>query len=153
MPTDPPVAGGNSHDRGGGGAETHELCRSETKEGPIPAAAEGFQNTPFNAIPDEVEQTNVAGNQQAPLRRESAPQEDHHENAQEAQDRLVEEERDEMRIYGSRSTLSRARELGHAVLALDGDTPGQVGRRAVQPVSYTHLRAHETVLDLVCRLL
>ena len=29
------------------------------------------------------------------------------------------------------------------------------GRRAysAQPVSYTHLRAHETVLDLVCRLL
>ena len=26
-----------------------------------------------------------------------------------------------------------------------------MGRRA--PVSYTHLRAHETVLDLVCRLL
>ena len=26
-------------------------------------------------------------------------------------------------------------------------------RQAVQPVSYTHLRAHETVLDLVCRLL
>ena len=24
---------------------------------------------------------------------------------------------------------------------------------AVNPVSYTHLRAHETVLDLVCRLL
>ena len=24
---------------------------------------------------------------------------------------------------------------------------------AVMPVSYTHLRAHETVLDLVCRLL
>ena len=24
---------------------------------------------------------------------------------------------------------------------------------AVQAVSYTHLRAHETVLDLVCRLL
>ena len=24
---------------------------------------------------------------------------------------------------------------------------------AVLPVSYTHLRAHETVLDLVCRLL
>ena len=23
----------------------------------------------------------------------------------------------------------------------------------LQPVSYTHLRAHETVLDLVCRLL
>ena len=24
---------------------------------------------------------------------------------------------------------------------------------SVSPVSYTHLRAHETVLDLVCRLL
>ena len=24
---------------------------------------------------------------------------------------------------------------------------------AITPVSYTHLRAHETVLDLVCRLL
>ncbi|WDT36833.1 hypothetical protein PVA38_11505 [Streptococcus pneumoniae D39] len=24
---------------------------------------------------------------------------------------------------------------------------------ATKPVSYTHLRAHETVLDLVCRLL
>ena len=28
-----------------------------------------------------------------------------------------------------------------------------LGARFVQPVSYTHLRAHETVLDLVCRLL
>ena len=27
------------------------------------------------------------------------------------------------------------------------------GGFAVTPVSYTHLRAHETVLDLVCRLL
>ena len=26
-------------------------------------------------------------------------------------------------------------------------------REALVPVSYTHLRAHETVLDLVCRLL
>ena len=25
--------------------------------------------------------------------------------------------------------------------------------RIAEPVSYTHLRAHETVLDLVCRLL
>ena len=29
---------------------------------------------------------------------------------------------------------------------------GELGQ-GVQPVSYTHLRAHETVLDLVCRLL
>ena len=28
-----------------------------------------------------------------------------------------------------------------------------VGRDTFHPVSYTHLRAHETVLDLVCRLL
>ena len=27
------------------------------------------------------------------------------------------------------------------------------GRVVIAPVSYTHLRAHETVLDLVCRLL
>ena len=29
----------------------------------------------------------------------------------------------------------------------------RAGGRAHLPVSYTHLRAHETVLDLVCRLL
>ena len=27
------------------------------------------------------------------------------------------------------------------------------GKVGIQPVSYTHLRAHETVLDIVCRLL
>ena len=31
-------------------------------------------------------------------------------------------------------------------------TPGEVNTLGL-PVSYTHLRAHETVLDLVCRLL
>src|SRR5664280_1688012 len=30
---------------------------------------------------------------------------------------------------------------------------GKARRPDLQPVSYTHLRAHETVLDLVCRLL
>ena len=29
----------------------------------------------------------------------------------------------------------------------------EVEKRLDHPVSYTHLRAHETVLDLVCRLL
>ena len=29
----------------------------------------------------------------------------------------------------------------------------QIGRAGRNAVSYTHLRAHETVLDLVCRLL
>ena len=33
---------------------------------------------------------------------------------------------------------------------VDGDTELLPG---LEPVSYTHLRAHETVLDLVCRLL
>ena len=33
---------------------------------------------------------------------------------------------------------------------LDQPAPGH---RSLEPVSYTHLRAHETVLDLVCRLL
>ena len=31
--------------------------------------------------------------------------------------------------------------------------PTLPGRPALEAVSYTHLRAHETVLDLVCRLL
>ena len=38
----------------------------------------------------------------------------------------------------------------------DNDRTGQAVQEAMYsntPVSYTHLRAHETVLDLVCRLL
>ena len=30
---------------------------------------------------------------------------------------------------------------------------GDLNAGEIKPVSYTHLRAHETVLDLVCRLL
>ena len=33
------------------------------------------------------------------------------------------------------------------------DMPDDEHRHVAAPVSYTHLRAHETVLDLVCRLL
>ena len=36
---------------------------------------------------------------------------------------------------------------------LTGDGMAIVYRKGLPPVSYTHLRAHETVLDLVCRLL
>src|SRR5664280_2831153 len=36
----------------------------------------------------------------------------------------------------------------HPAMRTAGD-----GRSLLEPVSYTHLRAHETVLDLVCRLL
>src|SRR5665811_1109680 len=38
-----------------------------------------------------------------------------------------------------------------AVAVPGGHATGDLG--LIQPVSYTHLRAHETVLDLVCRLL
>ena len=41
-----------------------------------------------------------------------------------------------------------ARLLGGAAFALARMAP-----RRYEPVSYTHLRAHETVLDIVCRLL
>ena len=40
-------------------------------------------------------------------------------------------------------------EAHHPVVGIEGE--GDVAR--LQAVSYTHLRAHETVLDLVCRLL
>ena len=35
----------------------------------------------------------------------------------------------------------------------DEEAAEVAGKAGVGPVSYTHLRAHETVLDLVCRLL
>ena len=38
-----------------------------------------------------------------------------------------------------------------ALLACGGDDGASLA--STTPVSYTHLRAHETVLDLVCRLL
>ena len=38
---------------------------------------------------------------------------------------------------------------GHYLVSRDAET----GYTYATPVSYTHLRAHETVLDLVCRLL
>ena len=44
--------------------------------------------------------------------------------------------------------------LGDRRVAVLGITPGEPGlAHGVGSVSYTHLRAHETVLDLVCRLL
>ena len=49
--------------------------------------------------------------------------------------------------------------FGHEVLVEEGEGLLAWGRGEADdvgveiPVSYTHLRAHETVLDLVCRLL
>ena len=46
-------------------------------------------------------------------------------------------------------TAAETVDVGHRAQFYDG-----VGvMRDMIPVSYTHLRAHETVLDLVCRLL
>ena len=39
------------------------------------------------------------------------------------------------------------------IIETDGNELVVVQRTDLDPVSYTHLRAHETVLDLVCRLL
>ena len=47
-------------------------------------------------------------------------------------------------VVGSSKKVQTAQNLG-AALVIDKSTQ--------DPVSYTHLRAHETVLDLVCRLL
>ena len=53
-----------------------------------------------------------------------------------------------------RDTVSFLRAEGRRVF-VDAEHffDGYAGDRAYAPVSYTHLRAHETVLDLVCRLL
>ena len=54
---------------------------------------------------------------------------------------------------GSGGLRWRRRGAGLAVAGRgDGGRAGDPGGGAA-PVSYTHLRAHETVLDLVCRLL
>ena len=42
---------------------------------------------------------------------------------------------------------------GYIVVAVVVDVPGPAVIDDLEAVSYTHLRAHETVLDLVCRLL
>ena len=42
---------------------------------------------------------------------------------------------------------------GHGFDKFAAEISGYTPEWAAEPVSYTHLRAHETVLDLVCRLL
>ena len=53
--------------------------------------------------------------------------------------------------------LQRRRGRRHATDVLQIDKVlrhvAQASTQVLAPVSYTHLRAHETVLDLVCRLL
>ena len=55
--------------------------------------------------------------------------------------------------------VCRAPQFAQALLLVEVDTPGMPSEPSLAqsqtpaPVSYTHLRAHETVLALVCRLL
>ena len=59
-------------------------------------------------------------------------------------------DRDEQQgVAGLDDDAAQKRQERVAKQALDGVHRGEASR----PVSYTHLRAHETVLDLVCRLL
>ena len=46
-----------------------------------------------------------------------------------------------------------AKILNKAGIEINGSNPWDVQIKDKSTVSYTHLRAHETVLDLVCRLL
>ena len=50
-------------------------------------------------------------------------------------------------------TLDPRTRKASGIVVILGQTPDQDRAYRVDPVSYTHLRAHETVLDLVCRLL
>ena len=54
-------------------------------------------------------------------------------------------------LHGHRRVLSiqLAQFIAHALPHFQG----WIHAEAIEAVSYTHLRAHETVLDLVCRLL
>ena len=52
------------------------------------------------------------------------------------------------RVKTSQQQICRLESPGY-----EGHSLSMLRRVAREPVSYTHLRAHETVLDLVCRLL
>ena len=54
--------------------------------------------------------------------------------------------------YGGEKTV-HGRHSAPKMSRNDGGVPVEAERPSFDPVSYTHLRAHETVLDLVCRLL
>ena len=55
---------------------------------------------------------------------------------------------------GITKALMKANELSDQIVKEAKDTAfKEVAELEVRAVSYTHLRAHETVLDLVCRLL
>ena len=59
-------------------------------------------------------------------------------------------------VYKRQAGSGLVNELPPVPILVAEDVAAGDGRArdgAIDPVSYTHLRAHETVLDLVCRLL
>ena len=60
-----------------------------------------------------------------------------------------------MCIRDSRSPVAKASSVSNRAAGERAKNAAQKARTAAWPttVSYTHLRAHETVLDIVCRLL
>ena len=52
----------------------------------------------------------------------------------------------------AKAAIRAGEQLLQAIVA-NADIRANFGVQRPAPVSYTHLRAHETVLDLVCRLL
>src|SRR5665811_727881 len=60
---------------------------------------------------------------------------------------MMHRQRAKHRLYPARAAQQMT---SHRLGGIHHQLPGMIAKR---PVSYTHLRAHETVLDLVCRLL
>ena len=60
-------------------------------------------------------------------------------------------------VYKRQNQVFEKRKIGHTGRIIEAipQTSGEITlpARSAGTVSYTHLRAHETVLDLVCRLL
>mgnify|MGYP003381559012 CR=1 FL=1 len=59
-------------------------------------------------------------------------------------------------VYKRQEVIDDFRVRYNFAIMLEHHAPkgsGGSGFREMNPVSYTHLRAHETVLDIVCRLL
>ena len=59
-------------------------------------------------------------------------------------------------VYKRQKDDKKTTELGTINITGEGDRLGTgniIQEEGTKAVSYTHLRAHETVLDLVCRLL
>ena len=57
------------------------------------------------------------------------------------------------KVDGLKQLLEARQQLANLITYMDGKTGAEALIARLIPVSYTHLRAHETVLELVCRLL